>query len=130
MKRVKELIRFCQINQDCKRYFDNRSTELDKFEDFCEMGENEWIKMNLTPKERYYLKYHDQERARKRYDTICHIVRRELSETDFLEFFDHEKEWIERYLFPEETLEIKNFLFRNLLEQIILLCISQQTFPS
>ena len=118
MERVKELIRFCQINQDCKSFDNNYGPDFNKFDEFCEMVENDWIKMNLSPKQRHYLKYRNQEKSRKRYEKICDIVKRELSEIDFLEFFDHEKEWMERYLSPEEKLEINGFLFLNILEQL------------
>ena len=118
MERVKELIRFCQTNQDCKSFDNNYGPDFNKFDEFCEMGENDWIKMNLSPKQRHYLKYRNQEKSRKRYEKICDIVKRELSEIDFLEFFDHEKEWMERYLSPEEKLEINGFLFLNILEQL------------
>ena len=118
MERVKELIRFCQINQGCKEYDNMISTRLDKFEEFCEMGENEWIKNNLSPRQQYYLQYHNQEKSRTRYHRICNEFHRECHETDFLEYFDNEKEWIDKYLSPEEERIANSIIYIDLLQQL------------
>ena len=120
MERVKELIRFRQINQDCKEYDNMSPTNLNKFKEFCEMGENDWIKMNLylSQQQRYYLQYHNQEKSRKRYQRICNYFDQEFVETDFLEYFDHEKEWMDKYLSPEEERIANSIIFSDLLQQL------------
>ena len=65
-----------------------------KFIEFCEKGEDEWVK-NLDWNDKYKPVVGDQERKRRRWESIQHIRTKSLHNEDFECFKQDEEKWIE-----------------------------------
>ena len=97
MEKVKELIRFCQIHKDLDFHLPHEPFEwLKRFDEFCEKGEKVWIEQNLFPNNKRRFLLLEEERSHARFERINSIHLRFREESDFQEFFQDEKAWVEK----------------------------------
>ena len=93
MEKVKNLIRFYQIHYSSKGNLGEY--QIKRFLEFCRKGEQDWCLANLSSNDFYHLNLRDEERKRRRFESIEAIRGKSLHEIDFTEFSHDEQKWME-----------------------------------